>query len=206
MWPNSSTNTRFTTCSNKTTLKWTRTPEPLLFVLQKCFWWINTRSVNRELVDLWAAGCILYTMLSGYQPFYSKYVSDLIDLIKQGKYDFNSEIWSEISSSAKNLIKRLLQTDSQKRLNAMNSLKHNWFSHDFQCDSDRKVNNQFKTNLIQNQRRLTRHFILPELSLSKLKLPELSLSKLKSSTNSFNRACRHSLVFKDLDVDDHSYE
>lgn len=36
-----------------------------------------------ESIDLWAAGCVLYTMLSGYQPFYSEFIIDLIQKIEE---------------------------------------------------------------------------------------------------------------------------
>ena len=115
-------------------------------------------------MDVWAVGCILYTLLGGYQPFYSKFVSDLIELIKRGKYDFNAEIWNQTSDVAKDLIKQLLQTNPGKRVTIVNALKHKWFAIPDLTELDNRFSNQnFKNNLIRNQRRLTRHLNSNEL-------------------------------------------
>lgn len=50
-----------------------------------------------EAVDVWAAGCVLYIMLCGEQPFFSEYIIDLIDLIEKGEVHFDKEIWETIS-------------------------------------------------------------------------------------------------------------
>ncbi len=41
-----------------------------------------------QSVDIWASGCILYTLLCGYQPFYSEKVSELISQIENGQITF----------------------------------------------------------------------------------------------------------------------
>ena len=143
------------------------------------------------MVDLWAAGCIMYTMISGYQPFYSKYVSQLVDLIKQGKYDFNSEIWLVTSDSAKSLIRQLLQIDPAKRLNVMQALNHSWFTTEEKVESYKRYSDfSFKTNLLQNQRRLTRNFNLDFEYLENVKIDPLS----------FTRSCRKSIIWKELNI------
>lgn len=43
-----------------------------------------------ESIDMWAAGCVLYIMLSGEQPFYSEFVVDLVELIKKCEYNFEN--------------------------------------------------------------------------------------------------------------------
>lgn len=141
-------------------------------------------------MDVWAVGCILYTLLGGYQPFYSKFVSDLIELIKRGKYDFNSEIWNQTSDVAKDLIKQLLQTDPGKRVTIVNALKHKWFAIPDLTELDKRFSNQnFKNNLIRNQRRLTRHLNSNELD-----------PKIKTEFSSFNRNCRRSVYFKEPQI------
>lgn len=58
-------------------------------------------------VDMWSAGCILYSMLSGRLPFNSEYLNDLIEDIKAAEVLFD-EGFEKISSDAKDLIRSLL--------------------------------------------------------------------------------------------------
>jgi calcium-dependent protein kinase len=39
-----------------------------------------------ESVDIWAAGCVLYTMLMGQQPFYQLYIKNLINQIENCEF------------------------------------------------------------------------------------------------------------------------
>ncbi|GAA5811603.1 hypothetical protein MFLAVUS_005043 [Mucor flavus] len=48
-------------------------------------------------VDIWSAGVIMYTLLSGYTPFYSEDQNELFDAIMKGDYAFDDESWSDIS-------------------------------------------------------------------------------------------------------------
>jgi len=50
-----------------------------------------------EAVDMWSAGIVLYMMLCGYQPFDAEYVQDLIQLIREGKYEFHEKSWKDVS-------------------------------------------------------------------------------------------------------------
>lgn len=58
-----------------------------------------------ESIDMWSAGVILYTMLSGKEPFQADFIDDLKNKIVLGSFDFDGEIWKNISGNAKSLIK-----------------------------------------------------------------------------------------------------
>jgi len=79
-----------------------------------------------EIVDVWSAGCVLYTMLCGYQPFQAEFLKDLIDKIIVGEVEYNQEHWSKISPEAIDLVKRLLEKDPKKRLSPSQALAHPW--------------------------------------------------------------------------------
>uniref|UniRef100_A0A671QRS8 non-specific serine/threonine protein kinase n=1 Tax=Sinocyclocheilus anshuiensis TaxID=1608454 RepID=A0A671QRS8_9TELE len=78
--------------------------------------------------DLWSLGVILYIMLSGYPPFSIQPLctNTLFESIQEGKYEFPEKEWAHISSSAKDLISKLLVRDAKKRLSAAQVLQHPW--------------------------------------------------------------------------------
>jgi calcium-dependent protein kinase len=75
---------------------------------------------------MWSAGCILYTMLSGYPPFMAEYVADLIEIIKNGTYDLERAPWNEVSEEAKNLVRGMLTKDPENRILPTQALKCAW--------------------------------------------------------------------------------
>ncbi|KAG1140180.1 hypothetical protein G6F37_010448 [Rhizopus arrhizus] len=79
-------------------------------------------------VDIWSVGVIMYTLLSGYTPFYGEDQNELFDAIMKGQYEFDEEYWSEISDEAKNLIDKLLKHDPKERITAEEALKDPWIT------------------------------------------------------------------------------
>lgn len=67
-----------------------------------------------EKCDVWACGVILYIMLCGKPPFYSKDEEELKQKICGMKYDFNYPEFSKISNEAKELIASMLVEKSNR--------------------------------------------------------------------------------------------
>lgn len=64
-----------------------------------------------EKVDAWSLGVIMYILLCGFPPFYDENNAALFTAIKSGDFEFPSPFWDDISSEAKDCIKRMLTVD-----------------------------------------------------------------------------------------------
>ncbi|MBA0702354.1 hypothetical protein Goari_027247, partial [Gossypium aridum] len=80
--------------------------------------------------DIWSAAVILYILLSGVPPFWAETDSGIFRQILHGKVDFESEPWPSISESAKDLLRKMLERDPQKRITAYEVLCHPWIVDD----------------------------------------------------------------------------
>jgi serine/threonine protein kinase len=148
---------------------------------------------------MWAAGCVLYTILCGYQPFFKQYVAELIEAIRLGAFEFDSEVWAYISPEAKQLITRLLDLDPSKRPSPADAMAHPWFSEYRPPNTEESRDSRLiiQSNLRANKRRLTRcleeedfaEFMPKRLSFNKaLKIPVFDEhdSSMNSSDNSLS--------------------
>lgn len=77
-------------------------------------------------VDMWALGCVLYTLLCGFPPFYDESINVLTEKVARGHYTFLSPWWDSISASAKDLITHLLCVDPAQRYTIDEFLNHPW--------------------------------------------------------------------------------
>ncbi|KAG0356266.1 hypothetical protein BGZ54_000781 [Gamsiella multidivaricata] len=77
-------------------------------------------------VDMWAMGCVLYTLLCGFPPFYDESIQALTEKVARGQYTFLSPWWDEISSSVKDLITHLLCVNPNERYTIDQFLAHPW--------------------------------------------------------------------------------
>ncbi|KAH9996189.1 CAMK/CAMK1 protein kinase [Xylariaceae sp. FL0662B] len=77
-------------------------------------------------VDMWALGCVLYTLLCGFPPFYDESIEVLTEKVAKGQYTFLSPWWDDISKSAQDLITHLLTVDPEKRYTIIDFMKHPW--------------------------------------------------------------------------------
>ncbi|CUS13397.1 unnamed protein product [Tuber aestivum] len=77
-------------------------------------------------VDMWAMGCVLYTLLCGFPPFYDESISVLTEKVAKGQYTFLSPWWDNISKSAQDLVSHLLTVDPEKRYTIHEFMAHPW--------------------------------------------------------------------------------
>ena len=80
-----------------------------------------------EKCDVWSCGIIMYILLTGLPPFNGDSDEEIVTKIKNGRFNMEKYPWPIISSQAKDLIKKLLEFDPNKRITAEEALNHPWF-------------------------------------------------------------------------------
>ncbi|OBZ86302.1 Serine/threonine-protein kinase srk1 [Choanephora cucurbitarum] len=116
-------------------------------------------------VDMWAIGCVLYTILCGFPPFYDESIPTLTEKVAKGEYTFLSPWWDTMSNSVKDLISHLLCVDVRKRFTIDQFFSHPWITqeplvrHDSAEDAavltDQDIQNRFAAS--HNQRKQYAH-------------------------------------------------
>ena len=82
-----------------------------------------------EKCDLWSAGCILYTLLSGTMPFFGANETVTKYQIESCDPQMSSQNWRTVSNEAKHFLTLLLTKDPVKRPSAEEALLHPWIQH-----------------------------------------------------------------------------
>ncbi|XP_023245574.1 obscurin [Copidosoma floridanum] len=103
--------------------------------------------------DMWSTGIISYILLSGISPFRGVNDRETLTKIKEGKWSFDEDRWRGISDEAKDFIRRLLEYQTERRMDAETALKHPWLKlADSGAPGDHKIASEHLRNYYNQYR------------------------------------------------------
>lgn len=83
--------------------------------------------------DMWAAGAILFLLLSGQPPFNEETDEETAAAILRCHLPFPQETWAKVSHHGRELVTRLLVVNPSQRVSATSCLSSPWAAHANQC-------------------------------------------------------------------------
>ncbi|KAJ4725095.1 putative Calcium-dependent protein kinase [Melia azedarach] len=137
--------------------------------------------------DIWSAGVVLYILLTGLPPFWAQTEQGIFEAILLGKIDFESLPWPTISSSAKDLIHRMLTQDPKQRITSAQVLEHPWMR-EGGAASDKPIDNAVLSRMKQFRamnklKKLALKVIVENLSAEEIQGPNATFMNMDTDNN-----------------------
>jgi calcium-dependent protein kinase len=90
--------------------------------------------------DIWSVGIIIYLMLTDKFPFVNSKEYDVFEMIEEGKYNTQLLDDCECSEEAKDLVKKILVKDPDKRPSASDIMHHPWIKKHYKKRDSHLIN------------------------------------------------------------------
>ena len=104
-----------------------RTFEDTIGTLVYCSPEVLKNNYNQKC-DIWSCGVIMYILLCGRYPFYGSSEEEITRKILIGNFNFDDKHFDNVSENAKDLIRKCLIHDKNKRITVKEAIKHEFFS------------------------------------------------------------------------------
>ena len=104
-----------------------RTFEDTIGTLVYCSPEVLKNNYNQKC-DIWSCGVIMYILLCGRYPFYGSTEEEITRKILIGNFNFDDKHFDNVSENAKDLIRKCLIHDKNKRITVKEAMKHEFFS------------------------------------------------------------------------------
>uniref|UniRef100_A0A3B5LMN0 Protein kinase domain-containing protein n=1 Tax=Xiphophorus couchianus TaxID=32473 RepID=A0A3B5LMN0_9TELE len=146
-----------------------------------------------KAVDCWSIGVITYILLCGYPPFFEENETRLFSKIMRAEYAFHSPFWDDISESAKDFIRNMMEKKPTKRFTTEQALRHPWIAENTAKDMDisQSVCEQMGRNFVKtkwkqafNAASVIHHMMKLQLSHSEPLASPLSLPNIVVESSS----------------------
>jgi serine/threonine protein kinase len=79
-----------------------------------------------KAADVFASGVVLYILLCGYPPFYTRSTRQTYLKTVKGLYRIEGDEWDAVTEEAKDLVRKMLTVDPEQRITTAEILKHPW--------------------------------------------------------------------------------
>ncbi|XP_041476753.1 striated muscle preferentially expressed protein kinase-like isoform X2 [Lytechinus variegatus] len=99
---------------------------------------VNKNPVSTA-ADVWGVGVIAYILLSGISPFAGEDDRQTLLNVRGGQWDFDDEVWDDISDEAQDFIWLLFEMNAEKRPGLKEVSEHPWLKFDERQDLGAKI-------------------------------------------------------------------
>ena len=147
-----------------------------------------------EKCDEWACGVLMYILLCGEPPFDGDSEEEIFKKVKKCQYNFNPKPFRYVSDNCIDLITKLLEPNKNKRIRAIDALRHPFFKETF--DPDKALTQNKDLSLVSQLSRIKRPYS---------KFHQAVISYLTSNYISKDEEKKLRTLFRYIDYDRKNY-